>query len=129
MSNASFSVAGYALKTEDYPEQRIPSERKTYSTVAFGGKISFPAQLKMSINLKTSWQLECISRVCARFVGGNKTNTCPGRLYVGYTVFSDKSQCVVAVECTRLCVEIQFQKERFDVSINIAADFLFRLEL
>ena len=50
MTDASFRSAGYALKIEDNPDQKIQSKRKTYAPVAFGLKIFSPAQLEMSIN-------------------------------------------------------------------------------
>ena len=49
MTDASFRIAGYGLMIEKNPDQKIQSKRRTYAPVAFGSKISFPAQLKMSI--------------------------------------------------------------------------------
>ena len=56
MTDARFRSAGYALIIEDNRDQRIQSKRKTYAPVAFGSKIFSPAQLKMSIYSKNSWQ-------------------------------------------------------------------------
>ena len=52
MTDASFRSAGYVLMTEDNPDQKIQSKRKTYAPVAFGYEISFPAQFKVSIYSK-----------------------------------------------------------------------------
>ena len=52
MTDASFRSAGYSLMVEDKPDQKIQSKRKTYAPVAFGSKISSPAQPKMSLYLK-----------------------------------------------------------------------------
>ena len=52
MTDASFRSAVYALMIEDNPDQKLHSKRKTYAHVAFGSKIFFPAQLKMSIYSK-----------------------------------------------------------------------------
>ena len=52
MTDASFRNAGHALMIEDIPDQKIESKRKTYAPVAFGSKISSPAQLKMFIYSK-----------------------------------------------------------------------------
>ena len=41
-TDASFRSAGYALMTEDNPDQKIQAKRKTYAPVAFGSKIFFP---------------------------------------------------------------------------------------
>ena len=49
MTDASFRSAGYALKIEIIPDQKIRSKRKTYAPVAFGSKVFSPAQLKLSI--------------------------------------------------------------------------------
>ena len=48
MTDACFRSAGYALMTENNPNQKIQSKRKTYAPVAFGSKTFSPAQLKMS---------------------------------------------------------------------------------
>ena len=52
MTDASLRSAGYALMTEDNPDQKIQSKRKTYAPVAFGSKVFCPAQLNMSIYSK-----------------------------------------------------------------------------
>ena len=52
MTAASFRSAGYALMTEDNPDQKIQWKRKTYAPVAFGSNIFSPAQLNMSIYSK-----------------------------------------------------------------------------
>ena len=39
MSDASFTVAGYATMNEDDPQQKLQSKRKTYAPIAFGSKI------------------------------------------------------------------------------------------
>ena len=48
MTDASFRSAESAPMTEDNPDQKIQSKRKTYALVAFGSKLLSPAQLKMS---------------------------------------------------------------------------------
>ena len=52
MADANFKNAGYALMTEEDPEQKITSTKKTYAPVAFGSKTFSPSQLKMSIHAK-----------------------------------------------------------------------------
>ena len=52
MTDASFRSAESAPMTEDNPDQKIQSKRKTYALVAFGSKLFSPAQLKMSIYSK-----------------------------------------------------------------------------
>ena len=52
MTDASFTAAGYAIMTEDDPNQKLQSRRKTYASIAFGSKTFNPTQLKMSIYAK-----------------------------------------------------------------------------
>ena len=54
MTDASFRSTGYALMSEDNPDQKIQSKRKTYAPVAFGSKIFSHAQLKFSIYSRES---------------------------------------------------------------------------
>ena len=56
MTDASFRSAGYALMIEDNPDQKIQSKRKMYSPVAFGSKISSPAQVRCPFTQKNFWQ-------------------------------------------------------------------------
>ena len=44
MTDANFKNAGYALMTEEDPEQKITSTKKTYAPVAFGYKTFSPSQ-------------------------------------------------------------------------------------
>ena len=57
MTDANFKNAGYALMTEEDPEQKITSTKKTYAPVAFGSKTFSPSQLKMSIYAKEFWAI------------------------------------------------------------------------
>ena len=52
MTDACFSAVGYALMTEDNPEQKLQSKLKTNAPVAFGSKTFSPAQIKFSIYAK-----------------------------------------------------------------------------
>ena len=52
MTDANIKNAGYALMTEEDPEQKITSTKKTYAPVAFGSKTFSPSHLKMSIYAK-----------------------------------------------------------------------------
>ena len=51
-TDASFQTAGYAGLTEDDPNQKLISTRKTYAPVAYGSKTFTPSQIKMSIYAK-----------------------------------------------------------------------------
>ena len=52
MTDANFRNAGYALMTEEDPERKITSTKKTYAPVAFGSKTFSPSQLKVSVYAK-----------------------------------------------------------------------------
>ena len=52
MTDASFTAAGYPILTEDDPNQKFTSVKKSYAPIAFGSKTFIPSQLKMSIYAK-----------------------------------------------------------------------------
>ena len=52
MTDASFSVAGYAVLIEDDPMEKYSSMRKAFARVGYGSKTFSPAQLKMPIYAK-----------------------------------------------------------------------------
>ena len=52
MTDASFTAAGYAILTEDFPNQKFTSVKKSYAPIAYGSKTFIPSQLKMSIYAK-----------------------------------------------------------------------------
>ena len=59
MSEASFTAAGYAISTEDDPNQKFTSVKKSFAPIAYGSKTFTPSQLKMSICAK-----ECLA-ICS----------------------------------------------------------------
>ena len=52
MTDASFTAAGYAILTEDDPNQKHTSVKKSYAPIAYGSKTFTPSRLKMSIHAK-----------------------------------------------------------------------------
>ena len=52
MTDASFTAAGYAILTEDDPNQKYISVTKSYEPIAYVSKTFTPSQLKMSIYAK-----------------------------------------------------------------------------
>ena len=52
MTDSSFTAAGYAILTEDDPNQKYTSVRKSSAPIAYGSKSFTPSQLKMSIYTK-----------------------------------------------------------------------------
>ena len=49
LTDASFQAAGYAVLTEDDPNQKYISTRKTYAPIACGSKTYSPSQINISI--------------------------------------------------------------------------------
>ena len=52
MTDASFTAAGYATLTEDDPNQKNTSVKKSYAPIAYGSETYTPSELKMSIYAK-----------------------------------------------------------------------------
>ena len=52
MTDASFTAPSYAILTEDDPNQKHTSVKKSYAPIAYGSKTFTPSQLKMSIYAK-----------------------------------------------------------------------------
>ena len=130
MTDASFRSAEYALMTEDNPDQKIQSKRKTYAPVAFGSKTFSPAQLKMSIYSKeflaiymaflefahTLWEATKPTIVLT----DNKSVT---------RFFQTKAIPPALWNACDYVLQFNFKIAHFAGSVNTAADFLSRLEL
>ena len=52
MTDASFTAGGYAILTEDDPNQKYTSVKKCYAPIAYGSKTFIASQLKKSIYAK-----------------------------------------------------------------------------
>ena len=52
MTDAIFTAAGYAIMSEDDPNQKFQSTQKPHAPIVFGSKTFNPTQLKMSIQAK-----------------------------------------------------------------------------
>ena len=52
MTDASFTAAGHAILTEDDPNQKYTSVKKSNAPIAYGSKTFTPSQLKISIYAK-----------------------------------------------------------------------------
>ena len=75
-TDSSFRSAGYALLIENNPDQKIQPKRKTYAPMAFGSKISSPAQLNGNKLKRFFGNLRGSSWVCTHSLGSNKANNC-----------------------------------------------------
>ena len=130
MTDASFRSAGCALMIEDNPDQKIQSTRKTCASVAFGSKVSSPAQLKMS---KYSKEILAIYMAFLEFAHTLWQATKP-------TIVLTDNKSVTRFFQTKAippalwnaCDYVrQFNSKIAQIvgSVNGAADFLSRLEL
>ena len=130
VKDASFRSAGYALMIEDNPDQKIQSKRKTYAPVAFGSKIFSPAQLKMSIYSK-----ECLAIYMAflEFAHILWEATKPTFVLTDNKSVTRFFQTkAIPPELWNACdyvLQFNFKIAHIAGSVNIAADFLSRLEL
>ena len=94
MTDAIFRSAGYALMIEDNPDQKIQSKRKTYAPVAFGSKVSSPAQPKISIYSKDFLAIYMTFFEFANILWETSKPT----IALSYTVFPDESHSTIPRE-------------------------------
>ena len=130
MTDASFRSAGYALMTEDNPDQKIQSKRKTYASVAFGSKFFSPAQLKMSIYSK---EFLAIYMAFLEFAHILREATKPTIVLTDNKsvtrFFQTKAIPPALWNAYDYVLQFNFKIAHLAGSVNTAADFLSRLEL
>ena len=130
MTDASFRSAGYASMIEDNPDQKIQSKRKTYAPVAFGSKISSPAQLKMSIYSKNFLPIYMAFLEFAHILWEATKPTIVLTDNKSVTRFFQTKAIPPALwNACDYVLQFNFKTARIAGSVNIAADFLSRLEL
>ena len=129
MTDASFRSAGYALMIEDNADLKIQSERKTYAPVAFGSKLFYPAQLKMSIYSK---QFLAIYMAFLEFAHILWEATKPMIVLTDNKsvtrFFQTKSIPPALWNACDYVLQFNFKIAHIAGSVNTAADFLSRLE-
>ena len=130
MTDASFRSAGYALRIEDNPDQKVQSKRKTYAPVSFGSKIFSPAQLKMSIYSKEILAIYMAFHEFAHILWEATKPTMVLTDNKSATSFFLTKAIPAALWNACDCV-LQFNSKTAHIagSVNTAADFLSRLEL
>ena len=130
MTDASFRSAGYALMTEDYPDQKIQSKRKTYAPVAFGSKIFSRAQLKMSIYSKDFLAIYMAFLEFAHILWEATKPTIVLTDKKSVTRFS-QTKAMPSPLCNACDYVLQFNFKIAHIagSVNTAANFLSRIEL
>ena len=130
MTDASFRSAGYALRIEDNPDQKIQSKRKTYAPVAFGSKIFSPAQLKMSMYSKETLAIYMAFVEFAHVLWeATKPTTVLTDNKSVTRFFQTKSVPPALGNACDYVLQFNFKTAHIAGSVNTAADFLSRLEL
>ena len=130
MTGASLRIAGCALKSEDNPDQKTQSKRKTYSPVAFGSKIFSPAQLKMSLYSKNFLAIYVAFLEFAHILWEATKPTIVLTDNKSITRFF-QTKAILSGLCN-VCdyvLQFNFKIARIAGSVNTAADFLSRLKL
>ena len=130
MTDASFRRAGYALMTEENPDQKSQSKRKTYAPVAFGSKNFSPAQLQMS---KYSKEFLTIYMAFLEFAHILWEATTPKIVLTDNQsitrFFQTKATSPTLWNACDYVLQFNFKKAHIAGSVSTAADFLSRLEL
>ena len=131
MTDASFRNAGYALMTQENPDQDIQSKRKTYTPVAFETKF-FPLKIKnsgFSVTQKVFGNQPCTSRFRAHFLRSIKTDDCLNdNKSVTRFVQTKAIHPSLWNECV-YALQLNFKVAQTAGTVNIGTDFLSRLEL
>ena len=130
MTDASFRSAGYALRIEDNPHQKIQSKRKTYAPVAFGSKVFSPAQLMMSICSKEFLAIYIAFLEFAHILWETPKPTIVLTDNKSVTRFFQTKAIPPSLwNACGYVLQFSFKKADLAGSVNTAADFLSRLEL
>ena len=130
LTDVSFRSAGYALMIEDNPDQKNQSKRKTYAPVAFGSKVFFPAQLKMSIYSKDFLAIYIAFLEFAHILWETPKPTIILTDNKSVTRFFQTKAIPPSLwNACDFVLQFNFKIAHIAGSINTAANFLSRLEL
>ena len=130
LTDASFGSAGYALKIEDNPDQKIQSKGKTYVIAAFGSKLFSPAQLKKSIYSKEFLAIYMAFFEFAHILWEARKPTFVVTDNKSITRFFQTKAIPPALwNACDYVLQYNFKIVHLAGSIKTAADFLSRLEL
>ena len=130
MTDASFRSAGYTLKIEDNPHQKIQSKRRLTHLLRLDQKVFSPAQLKMSINSK---EFLAIYMAFLEFKHILWETTKPTIVLTDNKsvtrFFKTKAIPPSLWNACDYVLQFNFKIAHVAGSVNTAADFLSRLEL
>ena len=129
-TDASFRRAGYALMTEDNPDKKIQSKRKTYAPVAFGSITFSPQQLKMSIYSKEFLAIYMALLEFAHILWeATKPTTVLTDNKSVTRFFQTKAIPPSLWNACAFVLQFNFKLAHIVGSVNTAVDFFSRLEL
>ena len=130
MTDASFKNAGYALMTEEDPEQKITSTKKTYAPVAFGSKTFSPSQLKMSIYAKEFLAIYFAFMEYSHILWGSSKPTIVLTDNKSVTRFFQTKMIPPSLwNACDFVLQFHFKIAHVPGRMNTAADFLSRLDI
>ena len=130
MTDANFKNAGYALMTEEDPEQKITSIKKTYAPVAFGSKTFSPSQLKMSIYAKELLAIYFAFMECSHILWGSSKPTIVLTDNKSVTRFFQTKMIPPSLwNACDFVLQFHFKIAHVPGRMNRAADFLFRSDI
>ena len=130
LTDASFRSAGYALKIEDNPDQKIQSKRKTYAPVAFGSK-NFLACTTKNVDLlkRIFGNLHGTPRICTHLAGDNETDNRSDGQRIRHTILPDQGNSTIFVERMWLRAAVQLQKITYRWFSKHSSWFLFTIRV
>ena len=99
MTDASFTAAGYAILTEDDPNQKYTSVKKSYAPIAYDSKtFSFPAQ-NVNICERISRRILRLQGIRTYILGDTQTSDYPHGQQIGHEVLPDQDNTATIMEC------------------------------
>ena len=130
MTDANFKNAGYALMTEEDPEQKLTSTKKTYAPVAFGSKTFSPSQLKMSIYAKEFLAIYFAFMEYSHILWGSSKPTIVLTDNKSVTRFFQTKMIPPSLwNACDFVLQFHFKIAHVPGRMNTAADFLSRLDI
>ena len=128
--DASFQAAGYAVLTEDDPNQKFTSTRKTYAPIAYGSKTYSPSQIKMSIYAKEFLAIYMAFKEFGhKFWGATKPVIIMTDSISVTRFFQTKMIPPPLWNACDFVLQFNFTTTHIPGKMNTAADFLSRLEM
>ena len=129
MTDTSFQVAGYAVLTEDDPNQKFTSPRKTYVSAAYGSKTVTPSQNKISSYAKDfSAEKLAINEVGHNFCGTSKLVIILTESKKLTQFFQTKMIPPPLWDACDFVLQFSFAIAQLPVKMNTVADVFIRLE-